>query len=236
MLRLSRHDASLSACLSLARRAQADRARKIRYSLPDLSALDARCDRSDRGSACAYSFSAELEQLDLPSSFSDSAHLARYPSPAPQRLSSCDERLILGRAVVVADLRTRATRCAISFWMSRAFVREDVDPPERSGRKRAPSGLPPGAVNYITARGAARLQAELTKLRGSGDNAERAAELEQILASVTIVDQPDASSKNVAFGATVTLLDQEDKTASYTVVGVEALDLVPHAVRWISPF
>lgn len=120
--------------------------------------------------------------------------------------------------------------------MSRAFVREDVDPPERSGRKRAPSGLPPGASNYITARGAARLETELTKLRASGGNAERAAELEQILASVTIVDQPDAQSKNVAFGATVTVRDAEGKTATYAVVGVDELDLVPDAVSWISPF
>src|SRR4029453_13341139 len=49
--------------------------------------------------------------------------------------------------------------------MSRAFIREDVDPPERSGRKRLPSGLPPGAANYITARGAKRLREELQKLR-----------------------------------------------------------------------
>src|SRR4051794_10555261 len=32
--------------------------------------------------------------------------------------------------------------------MSRAFIREDVDPPERSGRLRSASGLPPGATNY----------------------------------------------------------------------------------------
>jgi hypothetical protein len=45
--------------------------------------------------------------------------------------------------------------------MSRAFVKEDVDLPERSGRKRSASGLPPGATNYITARGAKRLRDEL---------------------------------------------------------------------------
>jgi len=36
------------------------------------------------------------------------------------------------------------------------FIKEDVDLPERSGRKRSASGLPPGATNYITARGAKR--------------------------------------------------------------------------------
>jgi len=120
--------------------------------------------------------------------------------------------------------------------MSRAFIREDVDPPERSGRKRAASGLPPGAVNYITARGAARLRDELTKLRAAGDNAERIDELEQILGSVKIVDPPDAQSENVSFGATVTVSDTEGKTKTYTVVGVDELDFVPNAVSWISPF
>lgn len=119
--------------------------------------------------------------------------------------------------------------------MSRAFIREDVDPPERSGRKRAASGLPPGAINYITARGAAGLQAELTELRAAGGNAERIAELEQILGSVKIVDPPDAQSQNVSFGATVTLSDASGQTETYTVVGVDELDFVPNAVSWISP-
>jgi len=99
-----------------------------------------------------------------------------------------------------------------------------------------PSGLPPGAVNYITARGAARLQAELTKLRAAGDNAERIEELEQILGSIQIVEPPDTKSQSVTFGATVTVSDAEGKTETYTVVGVDELDFVPNAVSWISPF
>src|SRR6266536_5343573 len=119
--------------------------------------------------------------------------------------------------------------------MSRAFIKEDVDLPERSGRKRSASGLPPGATNYMTARGAARLQGELTRLRAAGDNTERVAELEQIVGSVKIVDPPDAQSKNLSFGATVTVSDAEGKTETYTVVGVDELDFVPNAVSWISP-
>jgi transcription elongation factor GreB len=122
-----------------------------------------------------------------------------------------------------------------SFWMSRAFIREDVDPPERSGRRRAASGLPPGAVNYITERGAARLQGELTRLRAAGDNAEHVAKLERILGSVTVVDSPDAQSQSVSFGATVTLSDTDGTTETYTVVGVDELDFEPDAVSWISP-
>jgi len=119
--------------------------------------------------------------------------------------------------------------------VSRAFVKEDVDLPERSGRKRSASGLPPGATNYITVRGAKRLRDELQKLRAANANSERVAELEQILASIHVVDPPDPASNSVAFGATVTVTDREGLTETYTVVGVDELDLEPDAVSWISP-
>ena len=119
--------------------------------------------------------------------------------------------------------------------MSRAFIKEDVDPPERSGRKRSASGLPPGAINYITARGANRLRDELQKLRASNAVDERVIELEQILASVHVVDPPDPASNSVAFGATVTVNDAKGLIETYTVVGVDELDLEPDAVSWISP-
>ncbi|MGH8163131.1 MAG: GreA/GreB family elongation factor [Rhodanobacteraceae bacterium] len=119
--------------------------------------------------------------------------------------------------------------------MSRAFVKEDVDPPERSGRRRSAAGLPPGATNYITARGAARLQAELTKLRESSDDQERIANLEETFASLQMVDPPEAGSKSVSFGATVTVEDETGKRETYTVLGVEELDFEPHAVSWIAP-
>ena len=120
--------------------------------------------------------------------------------------------------------------------MSRAFVKEDVDLPERSGRKRSASGLPPGATNYITARGAKHLRDELEKLRAANTDSKRVAELEQILASVHVVDHPpDPASNSVAFGATVTVKDKKGRTETYTVVGVDELDLYADAVSWISP-
>jgi transcription elongation GreA/GreB family factor len=119
--------------------------------------------------------------------------------------------------------------------MSRAFVKEDVDLPERSGRKRSASGLPPGATNYITARGAKRLRDELQKLRAANTNSTRVAELEQILTSIHVVDPPDPASNSVGFGATVTLEDKKSRTETYTVVGVDELDVEPDAVSWISP-
>jgi len=119
--------------------------------------------------------------------------------------------------------------------MSRAFVKEDVDPPERSGRKRSASGLPPGAANYITARGATRLREELQKVRAGNANSKRVAELEQVLASVHVVDPPDPASNSVAFGATVTVKDKRGRTETYTIVGVDELDFERDVVSWISP-
>src|SRR5690242_3222708 len=99
--------------------------------------------------------------------------------------------------------------------MSRAFVKEDVDLPGRSGRKRSPSGLPPGATNYITARGAKHLRDELQKLRAANAGTERVIELEQILASVHVIDPPDASSNSVTFGARVTVKDKKGANETF---------------------
>ena len=74
-----------------------------------------------------------------------------------------------------------------------------------------------------------------TKLRTSADYAERIAELERSLASVHVVDPPDAPPNSVTFGATVTVKDINGKTNTYTVVGVDELDIEPDAVSWISP-
>src|SRR5437016_6882829 len=119
--------------------------------------------------------------------------------------------------------------------MSRAFVKEDVDLPERSGRKRSASGLPPGATNYITARGAKRLRDELQKLRATNAVKERVTEIEQILASVHVVDPPDAPSNSVGFGATVTGKDKKGAPETLTIVGVDELNVERDAVSRISP-
>jgi Transcription elongation factor, GreA/GreB, C-term len=119
--------------------------------------------------------------------------------------------------------------------MSRAFVKEDVDPPERSGRKRSASGLPPGATNYITARGARRLRDELNQLRAANTSTERIIELEQILASGHVVDPTNAPSNSVTFGATITVEDKNGGTDTFTLVGVDELNFERDAVSWISP-
>jgi len=46
-----------------------------------------------------------------------------------------------------------------------------------TGAQRSASGLPPGATNYATARGAKRLRDEVQKLRAPNVNSERIIEL-----------------------------------------------------------
>ena len=118
--------------------------------------------------------------------------------------------------------------------MSKAFTKEDVDPPERSGRVRSASGLPPGALNYMTRRGAKRLRAELDELRRAKVESARIAELEEVLASATVVAPPESVDKSIAFGAVVTLADGEARH-SYRIVGVDEVDFERNEVSWISP-
>lgn len=119
--------------------------------------------------------------------------------------------------------------------MSKAFTKEDVDLPERVGRARSSGGLPPGAVNYITARGARRLEEELAELRRLAENTVRIAELERILASTVMVESPDPPFTSVAFGASVTVENGRGKIERYRIVGVDELGLYNDAVSWISP-
>lgn len=120
--------------------------------------------------------------------------------------------------------------------MSRAFVKEDVDPPERSGRVRSASGLPPGALNYTTAAGAARLRERLKQRRGEEvQNVEAIAELQRIIESLTVVEAPEKAPEGIAFGAQVTVRDATNDSRSYRIVGVNELDFYPDAVSWVSP-
>ena len=86
----------------------------------------------------------------------------------------------------------------------------------------------------MTARGAKRLRDELNQLRAANASSERSIELEQILSSAHVVDPPDAPSHSVTFGATVTVKDKEGATETFTVVGVDELNVGQDAVSWIS--
>jgi len=120
--------------------------------------------------------------------------------------------------------------------MSRAFVKEDAAYPERSGRTKSVSGLPPGAANYITESGERRLRDRLAELRrGSGDSCEEIAHLEQILASVTVIKPPAVRPIGAAFGAALRVRASDGKPRDYRIVGVDEVDFEADAVSWISP-
>lgn len=117
--------------------------------------------------------------------------------------------------------------------MSRAFVKEDVDVPERSKRRRSASGLPAGALNYLTAQGAARLRERSTQLRSAGETAA-AVELERTLDSATVVEPPTAAPDVVTFGATVKVRTASGAEETMRLVGVDEVDFEPGAVSWVS--
>ena len=122
--------------------------------------------------------------------------------------------------------------------MSRAFVKEDVEVAERTARHRSASGLPPGALNYLTARGADRLRQEAARRREANDS-EAAAEIESVLASATIVEPPVEppveAPESVTFGATATLQTAAGEIRRYRIVGVDEIGFQENAVSWISP-
>lgn len=117
--------------------------------------------------------------------------------------------------------------------MSKAFTKEDDALPERSGRRRTTSGLPPGALNYMTSAGARRLRTELATL--SQQDSESAADLAAILASATIVEPPAVPPEGAVFGARVTLEDASGGARSFRIVGVDEAPLEADAVTWTSP-
>jgi transcription elongation factor GreB len=127
--------------------------------------------------------------------------------------------------------------------VSKAFTKEDggeeiFTPP------RAP--LPPGTKNYITKSGAERIAAELSELirRKRDLSASEAGESEQktldgriqylqTLVNSFVVVEPSASDI-VRFGAEVTL-KRGAQTESYTIVGVDEIDLDKNHISWLSP-
>ena len=117
--------------------------------------------------------------------------------------------------------------------MSKAFTKEDDSEPERNPRVRSISGLPPGALNYITADGARRLKAELA---GIGDqHAERAAEIHRILDSATIVKPSTDLPEQVLFGTAVEVRSAEGQSRTFRIVGVDEAEFDSSFVSWISP-
>ena len=118
--------------------------------------------------------------------------------------------------------------------MSRAFVKEDIDIPERITRRRSASGLPPGAQNLITAKGAKQLKARLAALSQADWDPDAHAHLKETLESMTVVE-PQAAAGAIVFGSRVTLRSAAGEVARYRITGVDEVDLEPENVSWVSP-
>ena len=115
--------------------------------------------------------------------------------------------------------------------VSKAFTKEDDEIPEQhAGRHRSSSGLPPGAVNYMTAEGARRLRKELAGAKG-----RRAVDLQHVLDSATVVPEHESAPKEALFGVSVTIRQADGTQATYRIVGVDEIGMAPGWVSWVSP-
>ncbi len=149
--------------------------------------------------------------------------------------------------------------------MSKAFTRESDGNDEDADVERD-AAPPPGGKNYITPAGAARLRAELRRLRyeerpevtktvawaaGNGDRSEngdylygkkrlreidrRMRFLSKRLESAEVVDPLAVRSDTVQFGATVTVQYEDGTERTYSIVGVDEVDLERGRISWMSP-
>jgi transcription elongation GreA/GreB family factor len=119
--------------------------------------------------------------------------------------------------------------------VSKAFTNEDTPTPDDA------EALPPRAGRLpITPAGYARLQhelAELTRRPAAGASeigARRARVLTQVLESVYVVE-PSVVGGRVAFGARVTVEDEDGRRTAYALVGPDEVDLAARQISIASP-
>lgn len=133
--------------------------------------------------------------------------------------------------------------------MSRAFIKEpEGDQAEDDVPERPQSDLP----NYITPAGLEALRARLAELESEQkqlkDESEALASrsrkksleqeikyLEQRLQSAIIIDPAKQPADTIRFGATVELLDENDKRWTFTIVGEDEADPANNRISWASP-
>jgi transcription elongation factor GreB len=128
--------------------------------------------------------------------------------------------------------------------MSKAFTRESD---ELALARPHTAALPPGARNYLTAPGAARLHGELDRLlhvdrpAAAGD-AEAVADIDHRirdlgaqLDSAEIVDPAQGDAAIVRFGAEVTVRDDGGRDHAFAIVGVPEADPRHGRVSYLTP-
>lgn len=124
--------------------------------------------------------------------------------------------------------------------MSRAFVDESASENSENLSPELRVPLPPGAKNYVTPAGAARLQAELSELLAHAQprlpEVERRIQyLSRMRAIMEVVSPPSSPPARVVFGTAVTVRETGGEERTYRIVGVDEGDPARGALSWISP-
>lgn len=131
--------------------------------------------------------------------------------------------------------------------MSRAFVKEDspqaeVNPDRNELDAALESELfgqsPGGPKNFITPNGFSKLQNELENLlkNPTAEGAQRKIEtLRRRIQLAEVIDPEKQSGDRVYFGATVTVLDENEELRTYRIVGIDETDSHAGKVSWVSP-
>ena len=134
--------------------------------------------------------------------------------------------------------------------MSKAFTKDDAPDEPPAPRPRAP--LPEGLTNYVTARGLdalhderKRMEVQRASLDATADPAEHAravsalaarlAELDERIASATIIDVRAQPHDEVRFGATVRVAAEGTAARAYQIVGVDEADVAHGRIAFVAP-
>jgi transcription elongation factor GreB len=128
--------------------------------------------------------------------------------------------------------------------VSKAFTRED-DEATPEAAPAGPAPLAPGEVRYLTPEGAAKLRAELERLKHEraqdrastvpeAESARRARQIEAVLGSATVAAL-DPTQDRVLFGAWVTLEDEAGERTAFRIVGPDEVDARAQQVSAASP-
>ncbi len=138
---------------------------------------------------------------------------------------------------------------AIMRGMSRAFVKEpDGDqvveaPPERR-HSEAPNYITPAGLAALRVRAAAleaerRTLAEAPESLGSKGDLQRLESdlryLNERMQRAIVVEPPEGPGVEVGIGAEVELVDENDETHRFTIVGEDEVDVGAGRVSWSSP-
>jgi len=135
--------------------------------------------------------------------------------------------------------------------MSRAFTKESADDLVAGELPERPV---PAHPNYVTPRGLEQLQARARELQESherlaGASADEDSEAKRKLREVerdqryvtaqleraVMVDPAGQPRDEVHFGATVKIVDEDDKAHRFTIVGDDEADVAGGMISWASP-